>query len=391
MALESLFERLTIKDAIRDPGWNAWSNGDDAPGGGGNSASGKTVTQSNAMQLMAVYGCVKFRSEEISLLPVDVYRNGAEVAKPAWLRDANPELTFQEWVEQTVVSLDLAGNAYSGVIRNRLGAVIELWPISPRDVTVSRERVGAPIRYQVAGQPYVGEMLHIRALTYPGALVGLDPVSHCREQIGAGLTLQEFAALYFDHGSVPSLGIEAPGGPETIDAAKMRESVERFHRGTQKAHGTLVVTGGATIKALTVSNENAQFLETRNFSGGEIAAGMFGVPPDMVGYVLQGSGSTLTYQNIEQRWTEIIRRCFLKTMQRIETALFPLLPGAQAVKLNPDAFLRADLKTRYESYQVGVNAKFLTPNEARALEDMPPLPGGDSFPAAPTPPGGSPP
>lgn len=375
--LGSLFETRTVRDVAR---LSAWAAGDDDLSG--NTSAGVNVSGGTAVRLMAVYACVRFRAEQISVLPVDVFRGGQEIGRPAWLDRPNPEMTFADWVAGQSASLDLAGNAFSAVVRNEFGQVVELWPVPVQSVVVDRDSSGRK-RFVVDGQVFRGEMLHVPGIMLPGQVTGLDPVSACREQIGAGLVQQEFAARFFANGSSPSIVVESPQGPETIDAAKLRESFERFHRGSRRAHGVAVLTGGATAKPLTISPENAQFLETRNFSGAEIAAGMFGVPPDMVGYVLNGS-ATLTYQNIEQRWTELVRRCFMPTMGRLERALSGLLPRPQSVRFNSDAYLRADLKSRYEAAEIGIRSRFLTPNEARKFENLPPLSGGDEFvPSAP--------
>lgn len=373
MALESLFERR----AVRDPAWTAWASGHDFPAGG-NTNSGEVVSTGSALTLLVVYSAVSFISDTISQLPVDQYRNvGNErrevTPRASWLDRPNPEMDSQDFITQFIASLLINGNSYSAVLRNRFGEVAELYPLDPDIVRVVREMPGQPVEYYLNGQRYTGEILHTKAFSLPGQIVGANPIAYARESIGSGLAQQKFGARFYSNGTVPGIVIETPQGPETIDAEKLKEGVERFHRGTASAHRALVLTGGASAKTLAISPADAQFLEGRNFTAAEIATGLYRIPPDVLGYALTGS-KDITYQNLEHRWTELRRRCFGTWITKYERAMFSLLPRPQYVRLNDDAYLRADVRTRYESYKVGLEAGFLTVNEVRDLEDLAPLP-----------------
>lgn len=374
MALESLFERRTV----RDPAWTAWAAGNDFPAGG-NTAAGQQVSTSSAMALLVVYSAVSFISDLIGQLPIDHYRKTGGTRrevnpKAFWLEQPNPELDGQDFVTQFIASLLIAGNSYTIVLRDRFGQVRELWPVHPDDVTVNREAPGRPVEYYLNGSRYNGEIMHRRAFTLPGQIIGCNPIAYARETIGAGLAQQQFGATFYANGTVPGIVVETPQGPETIDAEKLKEGIERFNRGSGNAHRALVLTGGASAKTLSISPADAQFLEGRNFTAAEIATGLYRIPPDVLGYALSGS-KDITYQNLEQRWTELRRRCFGTWISKYERAMFSLLPRPQYVRLNDDAYMRSDLKTRYESYQIGLGSQFLTVNEVRALEDLPPVDG----------------
>jgi HK97 family phage portal protein len=380
MALESLFERR----AVRDPAWNAWASGGEGPGGG-NTNAGELVTTGSALQLLAVYSAVSFIADTIGQLPIDQYRKvGGErrevFPRAAWLDQPNPDLDGQDFITQFIASLLINGNSYTAVLRNRNGEVAELYPLHPDDVRIEREDPGRPLAYYLSGQRYSGEIMHRKAFSLPGQVIGANPIGFAREAIGAGLAQQKFGARFYSNGTVPGIVIETPQGPEVVDAERLKEGVEKFHRGSAAAHRALVLTGGASAKTLAISPADAQFLEGRNFTAAEIATGVYRIPPDVLGYALQGS-KDITYQNLESRWTELRRRCFGTWITKYERAMFSLLPRPQYVRLNDDAYMRADMRTRYDSYKVGLEAGFLTVDEVRALEDLAPLPEQPVLPA----------
>lgn len=381
MALEALFEAR----AVRDPGWNRWANGDDFTPANGK----RTVGTREALDLLPVFGSISFIADLVAQLPVDHYRKTgtarAEVVPRAGFLDRpNPELNGQDYRTQFVAALLTSGMNYDVVLRDSLGQVRELWPQHPDCVRPYRDRPGTPIEWYIDGSPFYGELRYTRGFSVPGQFLGLSPIAHARHSIASGIAAQEYGEAFYDNGSIPSVAISVPGGPDSVDATALSRSFERVHKGAGNAHKVAVVTGGATITPLTISPADAQWLEGQNYSDVQIATKLFRIPPELAGAAIIG-GSSVTYQNIEQRWTELVRRCFMTWITKYEQAMFGLLPGkAQYVRVNTDAYLRADLQTRYNSYGVAITNRFMTPNEARAFEDLPPLDGGDSFPTEPS-------
>ena len=373
MMLARLFETR----AVRDPGWVAWGRGDNVSAAT-NSAAGMQVNEQSALQLLTVYGCVAFIADAISLLPVCVYRQTGEqrteITPPTWLNEAHPDLPGPDMVNQIVASLLLAGNAYLIPVRNSTGQVLEVWPLHPSDVQVTRAQGQARATYFAYGQQLPqNSLVHIRALTLPGQVVGLNPVAYARQTIGAGLAMEEFGGRWFGEGSSPSGIVETPTQLTQEQTGMLRENFEQFHRGVKKSHGVAVLSGGATYRPITIAPEDAQFLETRNMTAAQIAAAMFRLPPDFVGATLPG-GSSLTYQNITDRWTEVSRRALLPWISRIEWAFsYRMLPRPQVAKFDMDEYTRPDLTARYGAYAVGKNAGFLTNEDIRSWEDLPPI------------------
>jgi HK97 family phage portal protein len=216
----------------------------------------------------------------------------------------------------------------------------------------------------------------------PGADVGLAPIEYARQTVGLGLAAQEFGSSQFGEGlNMPGI-IEAskPMAPET-----MREIADNWKRKRSKGNRGLpgVLSDGATWKATGVTNEQAQFLATRQFTDAQIAGEFFLIDPSEFGIPL--TGTTLEYKTLESRNIRLVQRTLLPWIVRVERLLSRLLYNPRYVKLNVDGLQRGDLKARWETYEIasrintaaaaaGQQPVLLT-SEMRTLEDRAPITG----------------
>lgn len=363
--LGSLFERR----AIRDPQWSAWARGDDISMAA--SAAGVRVDEMSSMQLLAVYSCVRVISDAISSLPLDVFRKRAghqePIPNPMWVDQPNVDTDRISFMVQTVVSLLLRGNAFWMVTRNQVGNVVEIWNLHPDWVSVRRVSGEMSTKqFWIMGRPFEGEIVHIPALMFPGSIEGVDPITAAREAIGLGLATQEYGSRFFSQGAMPSGVIQAPGIVTPDQARELAQQWRQQHAGVGKSNLPAVLTGGASYQPIAISPEQAQFLQTRQYMDAQIYK-LFGLTHPFT----PTTGPNLTYANVEQLGTDVTRFTLMPWMTRIENAITKLLPRPQYAKFNADAFLRADLRTRYDSYKVGIETGFLEVNEARAWENLP--------------------
>lgn len=372
--------RTVTSSAWRDPSdpWGGWPGDQYGP-----TWSGARVTPDTASQLLSVYGCVRMIADGVATLPVDSLRatdNGpVQIKRPMWLDMPAPDLDL-DWISfatQVVSSLLLDGDAFiADIYSTETGKTVNLIPLEPCKVTVRLDGGRRVIDYN--GSPISWDVLHIPAVMRPGALRGMSPVEAARQTIGLGMSAQEFAARFFGQGATMSGVIKVPGSmpPEGPGSPKeMAKAFARQHAGKSKAHLPAVLQGGADWVPTGVTQEQAQFLETRQFTDAQIAAQMFMLDPSELGIGV--NGTSLTYANLEQRNIRFVQRALLPWIVRIEKALSALLARPQYIKINVNALLRGDTKTRYEAYAIGIKNEFLVPNEPRAWEDLSPLPGGD--------------
>lgn len=365
--LSALFDRP--QNSINTSTWGVWP-GDDVSGG----SSARPVGRTEALQLMAVYGSVGLISDGISTLPVDVFNRVGdgrkeETAPPEWLGEPTPDLDIVAWCSQVLASLLLHGNCYLLVLRGRAGRVVSVTPLDPLRVTVDRQ--SSRKVYRVDGVVSSAEIVHLKGRMLPGSEVGLSPLEFAFRTIGLGLSALDYGMNFFDQdGNMPGVielpTLAQPGTMENI-AKQWRRKRQRGGRGLPG-----VLQAGAQWKPSGVTPDQAQFLATRQWSAAEIAGQVYLVDPSDLG--IPTSGTSLDYKNIQDRNTRRVQVTFLPWIIRVEKALSSLLPVGQVAKFNVDGLLRGDQKARFDAYRVGIEAEFLTPNEARDFEDWAPLP-----------------
>ena len=229
----------------------------------GGSAAGKRVNERSAMQMTAVYSCVRILSETVAGLPLNVYRYNDSGGKEKAFKhplyrllhdEPNPEMTSFAFRETLMSHLLLWGNAYAQIIRDRLGRVQGLYPLRPDKMTVCRDDRGQIFYlYTKTGnenpnvKPYgqvvlqKEDVLHIPGLGFDG-LVGYSPIAMARNAVGMTMACEEYGASFFANGASPSGVLEHPG--VLTDPAKVRDSWNAVYRGTGNAHKVAVLEEG---------------------------------------------------------------------------------------------------------------------------------------------------
>jgi len=352
----------------------------------GGSTAGKMVTERSAMQMTAVYSCVRILSEAIAELPLHVYKytdsGGKEKAvdHPLYLLlhdEPNPEMSSFVFRETLMTHLLLWGNAYAQIIRDGRGRVIALYPLLPDRMEVSRTEKGELYyRYQKEGREYLlrrEEVLHIPGLSFDG-LVGYSPIAMAKNAIGMALATEEYGSKLFANDARPSVVLEHPGILK--DPAKIRDSWNEIYRGSDNAHKVAVLEEGMSVKTLSMPPEQAQFLETRKFQIEEICR-IFRVPPHLVANLERA-----TFSNIEHQSISFVVHTIRPWLVRLEMAFNKSLFSESEKKeyftnFVVDGLLRGDYSSRMQGYAVGIQNGFLSPNDVRSLENLNPIEHGD--------------
>ena len=365
----------------------------------GGSSSGKVVTERSAMQMTAVYACVRILSEAIAGLPLHMYRykddGGKEKAlnHPLYLLlhdEPNPEMSSFVFRETLMTHLLLWGNAYAQIIRNGKGEVVALYPLMPNKMTVSRDETGQLYyTYQKSQEElpkdntytvtlHPSDVLHIPGLGFDG-LVGYSPIAMAKNAIGLAIATEEYGSKFFANGAAPSGVLEHPG---TIkDPQRVRESWMSQFGGSVNSNKIAVLEEGLKYTPISISPEQAQFLETRKFQINEIAR-IFRVPPHMVGDLEKSSFSNIEQQSLEfvkytldpwvVRWEQSIQR----------TLLTPEEKKTYFVKFNVEGLLRGDYQSRMSGYATARQNGWMSANDIRELENLDRIPaedGGDLY------------
>lgn len=330
------------------------------------------VTSATAMRHSAVWACLRLRANLISTMPVDVYRrvNGdqIEVPKPPVLVNPGGErVDMQEWLYSSQVDLDRGGNVF-GLITERDGSGlprrIDLQPLNECAYVVQDGKEW----YRIAGKLYAPkDVWHERQYTVAGLPVGLSPVAYAAWTISEYLSIQDFALDWFGNGGVPLAHLKNKA--KTFDPATAAAVKERFKASVQA--GDIFVSGSDwEYDMIQAEQAGSSWLEAKQYSIADIAR-FFDCPGDLVDAVIQ-SGN-ITYASITQRNLQLLIMHLGPAVIRRETALGRLLSKPRYVKLNTDALLRLDPLTRAQMIKTQVDTRSRTPDEARALDNLPPL------------------
>ncbi|HBG7414240.1 TPA: phage portal protein [Clostridioides difficile] len=365
----------------------------------GGTTSGKAVTERSAMQMTAVYSCVRILAEAVAGLPLHLYRykedGGKEKAldHPLYLLlhdEPNPEMSSFVFRETLMTHLLLWGNAYAQIIRNGKGEVIALYPLMPNRMVVDRDIHGqlyyqytrsteeAPTMKGVTVNLPPSDVLHIPGLGFDG-LVGYSPIAMAKNAIGMAIACEEYGAKFFANGAAPGGVLEHPG---TIkDPQRVRESWQSTFGGSGNSNKIAVLEEGMKYTPIGISPEQAQFLETRKFQINEIAR-IFRVPPHMVGDLEKSS-----FSNIEQQSLEFVKYTLepwlVRWEQSIQRTLFsPEEKKRYFAKFNVEGLLRGDYASRMSGYATARQNGWMSANDIRELENLDRIPtedGGDLY------------
>ena len=363
----------------------------------GGSTSGKPVNERSAMQMTAVYSCVRILAEAVAGLPLHLYRytesGGKEKAvdHPLYLLlhdEPNPEMSSFVFRETLMTHLLLWGNAYAQIIRNGKGEVVALYPLMPNKMTVDRDENGQLYyTYQRSNEEAhtmegssvklkPSDVLHIPGLGFDG-LVGYSPIAMAKNAIGMAIACEEFGAKFFANGAAPSGVLEHPG---TIkDPSRVREAWQSQFGGASNSGKVAVLEEGMKYTPISISPEQAQFLETRKFQINEIAR-IFRVPPHMVGDLEKSS-----FSNIEQQSLEFVKYTLDPWIIRWEQSMMRVLLSLDEkkeyyIKFNLEGLLRGDYQSRMNGYSIARQNGWMSANDIRELENLDRIPaeqGGD--------------
>ena len=339
--------------------------------GYGNSTAGMYVNADVARKLMAVWACQRLLTNSIATIPVKVLTKVGDkrlvAADPVWLEypTGNPNDTIIDHFADVTMSLLGDGNSFTRALSSvRQPSTLMVPP--PDKVRIKNEDTGVLYDIRGVGALTALEVVHISLLRKPGEVRGLSPIDNALDTIGVGLAAQEFGARFFSNGATLSGVIKHPGNPTKEAIDNLRDAFAQKHQGVRNSHAFGVLTGGADFKEISVAPAQAQLIELRKFQIEDIAR-MYGVPPHMIASQEPGA---VAYASVEQRAIDYVQYGVQPLVAKIEAAYKRLLPAGQYIKFNLAALLRGDVKSRYESYQIALQNKFMTIDEVRAFEDM---------------------
>lgn len=331
-----------------------------------------------AVTIPAVYRALQLLATSAAQLSIDVERqgrrlDGAQVSP--LVRRPSLDMSRSDWIESVVMSMACNGNAF--IYPQRVGDMItqlQVW--HPAEVAVWRDRTGET-RFTYRGKDYQrSEVAHLHLMRLPGAVRGVGPIQAAQATMRVTRDMRDYMGSCFDDSGQPT-------GTLTSDQVLTAEDARAYRNAwngldaegnritdTDNPSGIKVLGKGTTYEPILLSPRDALWLEAQSFSTTEVAR-LFGVPSSLMLAAIEGNSQT--YSNVEQEWLAFTRFTLIGYLRKIEEALTDLTPLGQTVRFNLEALLRSDTTTRYQAHATALDAGFLTMDEVRAIENLPPL------------------
>lgn len=343
--------------------------------------SGVTVGPRRALGISAWYSGVLHISTVMAGLPFHRYRGDAAERERAsgaqWMTRPDIEQPWYGLVEFWMMSLLHKGNAYAFKLRNAANQVTGLREIHPDRVTAGQAPDGTK-RFVIDRDEKLWttrDVLHIPGLTYDGRF-GINPIHYSADVLGAVAATDDYAGRFFAQSTNLGGIISVEHAMTQEQANSLRAEWEEFHQGILNAHRTGVLSKGARYDRVTLNAEDSQLIESRQWGVLEISR-LLRLPPHKLFEL-----SRATFSNIEHQSIEVVQDCYQPWAERIEAHINfdpDLTPTGTFHEFALEGRLRGDTPTRYAAYTSAVGAPWMTPNEARRLENRPAVDGGDEL------------
>lgn len=350
-----------------------------------NSAS--RVSEDTALQVSAVWACVRLLAETVASLPIYVYKesgDGRSIAKNHWFsrlmaRKPNKWQTRVEFLETVMYNLCMHGNAYCKI--DRLGGeIVSLMPLMSAQMFTQLLADGTIVHYYTSSegvQAFAPESIwHLKLIG--NGIVGNSPLSYGRNMVGIAQAAEQAVTNIYANGAKPSGVLVMDKFLKPEQRQEIRNNFGMLSTGDDNR--LLVLEGGMKFDAISLSPQDIELLASRRFQLEEICR-WFGVPSVLVN---DTSGSTAWGSGIEQLVTGFYKLNLRPYLERIEDSIeCNLFSSSESLKYEVefdfDSLLRSDMKSRFAVYKDGVLSGIITPNEARAQEYLPKVPGGDQL------------
>lgn len=364
---------------------------------GGPTAAGVRVTAKKALGLSAIWRGVNLIAGHVGRYPFRVYRYSGEGLQAdrnhqSWRVVRRPNdfmtpFTFRQTLQAHAL---LEGNGYAYIVRDLEGVrPVDLLPLDPGRTWPVRVNGELWYLYEASDGPLPGrrrkrdwvkipatEVLHIKGLGFDG-LVGYPVRKILADTIGGAVAARDYGSKFFQNNARPGIALQVPAGFPEKAVPNLRESWEKLHRGLSNAHKTAILREGVTLAVYDTSAKTAQLVENRSFDARELA-NILGVPPHKLGDPSRTAYNSLESENqaYEQdtlgTWFAAWEQecdCKLLTESEKETE-------SHCFRFDPNPLARVPIAQRGAYYVQGITTGWLSRDEVRGFENLPPLPGG---------------
>jgi len=357
-----------------------------------NTFAGIAVTPDSAIRHNDVYTCVRIKSEALGQIPILLYRQQDNIKYQItsgrefniFTLRPNPYQTWQDFTEMYVAALELRGNFFAEIKRNKYGNVYEIVPFRFQgSISVNMNSFGQVyytystngLKSGTATKTYqANSILHIKLNSLDGYR-GMSPISYAAQTIGSAIAGETHAANLFTNGARPSAVLETDEsfGDDFEIVERLRKQWNDLHKGAANAGKTAILENGLTYKAIQMSAVDSQLIEQRKFSREQISS-IFRVPIHML-----NAAAGMKYNTIEQNNISFFRDALMPLATKLENAINIILPVAHSIKFDQKSFIRGDRTSQVSNVKNEISMGTMSINEGRIELGLEPIDGGDVF------------
>ncbi len=378
--------RTTRPDEVYQPGGGMFGLSFQRP------IAGVPISRDSALTYSAVWACTEIITNHIAMMPWRVFERRGDVRRVAsdhpadamLYRVTNDETNSYEFRKALVLSALMQGNGFAEIERTRAGDPAGLWFIDRDRVDAQRDRRGRLV-YEVSesnGPNKVfkpSELIHLRGGPTVDGVMGLSVIDYARQSLSHGLAVDQFGAAFFGNGAMPGGVIEwdtdaaEPDGWDGDAAKNQKKTWLKQHKGAKNYGGLQILEPGQRFKAISITPEQAQFIETGRWKVTDVCR-WFNVKPHKIAELERSTNNNIESENVGHV-TDTLLPCATRLEQEVDFKLFGR-DTRYYNKINLSALLRGDLKARKEFYQSMMDRGVYSIDEVRAFEDTNPLDDG---------------
>lgn len=354
---------------------------------GYNTQSSEDINEYSALTYSAVWNAVTLISGTIAALPLHLMQQQGKNTSPSTTLPlyrtmhsaANPFMTAMAVREVMLAHVLTWGNGYAEIVRSVYGDVVELWPITPNRVTPKMKDGDMVYEIEVDGETVLlprENVLHIAGIGFDG-FIGYSVIHQARECIGLAKSMETFGSNFFSNGTHPGTIVEHPGKLSETAHKNLKDSLSVAHSGLGKSHKLMLLEEGMKLETLGIPPNDAQFLESRQFTIPEVAR-WYNLPPHKLKDLTKSS-----FNNIEAEQTSFVVDSLLPWAVRLEQSYNQQLLTLKQFKTGLyfkhvfEGLLRGSSKDRADFYGALLDRGVFSINDVREKEDMNPVDGGD--------------
>lgn len=355
------------------------------------SKAGTLVNQETALTLSALRRAVTLLAESVAQLPCELYERDGDKRDRAVGHPLYDVLHYQpnqkdsafEYFETAQGMLGLNGNHLALIDRNSKGEVTELVPVHRDKIVFLKGTDGLPYYNLIEENETVPMRLmhHVKGFSLDG-FQGLSPLQTSADTIGQALAVDQHGSSVFSNGVTLSGVIERPREASTLKTQDAVDNVvDSFvarHSGLRNLFSVGLLQEGMTYKQMAMTNEQAQLIEARKMGVADISR-LYGIPLAMLN---ETAGES--YKSIEQQSLNFVIYALMPWLKRFESSmrrdlLLPVERRNLYIEFNVSGLLRGDMKTRFDAYAIARQWGWLSVNDIRRLENLPPIDSGNTY------------